>query len=118
MTQNTVTESFPFRLMIDLHAALNDVARRYEPMPDDAMDYINDAIGVVSEAIIAAPVTSESDIAHKFRFAAVLIEDESGLLFDEPHAVFGAMANLAKFRDKEWRSLTGRPCPWYGEYAR
>lgn len=117
MAQNTVNEPFPYGQMIALYAALNDAARKYAPMPDDAMDHINEAISVVRKSIIGAPVANEADVAHKFRFAAEVIEDESGLLFDEPEAVFGALADLAKIRDGEWRAFVGKPCPWYGAYA-
>jgi hypothetical protein len=64
---------------------------------------------VISKAIIAAPVVTEADIANKFRFAANFIEYPHGLMADEPRAVFGPLADLARFRNNEWPKEFGRP---------
>ncbi|WP_162911438.1 hypothetical protein [Shinella zoogloeoides] len=109
MTKNTVNESFPFAAMAALHAALNAVAREYEPMPDEAMDYINEAIDIVSHAIIAAPATTEAEVAHKFRHAATLIGDEGGMFVHEPAAVRAAMTALRELRFREHIENYGWP---------
>ncbi|MGV1793816.1 hypothetical protein [Rhizobium sp. A37_96] len=82
------------------------------------MSALTEASMVISKAIIAAPITSEADIANKFRFAAALIECPHGLMVDESAAVFGALADLARFRDQEWQREFGKPCTWYGHIAR
>lgn len=109
MTQNTVNESFPYAAMAALHAALNAVAREYEPMPDDAMDHINEAIDIVSHAIIEAPANTETEVAHKFRHAATLIGDEGGMFVHEPAAVAAALLALKKLRHRQHIENYGRP---------
>lgn len=90
-----------------------DALGQYCPMPTDAMNAIGDAASIISKAIIEAPVTCERDIAAKFRHAAELIEDESGIMSDEPSAALGAIEDLIEFRRQEWLADFGRPCPLY-----
>ncbi|MGG6895798.1 hypothetical protein [Rhizobium sp. BR 315] len=116
MTQIMVTESYIGR-MIGLHAAIDALGAEFCPMPDEAMSALTEASMLISKAIIAAPVTSEADIANKFRFAAALIECPHGLMADEPAAVFGALADLARFRNGESLEIFGEPDCWYGHIS-
>ncbi|MBB4063268.1 hypothetical protein [Gellertiella hungarica] len=114
MTINVVTERFTSR-MLALHSELNRIARQFEPMPDDAMDSICEAISVVGRAIIDAPITAEQDIANKFRFAAVLIEYDAGDHADEPAALSSAISDLVAFRNDIWNAEIGGKHPFYAE---
>lgn len=116
MAQNMVTESFIGR-MIGLHAAIDALGAEFCPMPDEAMSALTEASMIISKAIIVAQVTSETDIANKFRFAAALIECPHGLMADEPAAVFGAFADLARFRNEESLEIFGKTDRWYGQTA-
>ncbi len=99
-----VTESFISR-MTRLYVELDTIGSRVGTMPDDAMDHITEAAGIVRRAVIEAPVNTEADIAGKFRFAAMLIEDPHGIICDEEEAAVTAVRELFRFREEEWAAL-------------
>ncbi len=94
-------ESFISR-MTRLYIELDTIGSRVGNMPDDAMDRITDAASIVRRAIIGAPVKTEADIAGKFRFAAMLIEDPHGIICDEEEAAAIAVRELFRFREEQW----------------
>lgn len=97
-------ESFISR-MTRLYIELDTIGSRVGNMPDDAMDHITEAAGIVRRAVIEAPVKTEADIAGKFRFAAMLIEDPHGIICDEEEAAVIAVRELLKFREAEWAAM-------------
>ncbi|UXT48814.1 hypothetical protein FY136_05985 [Agrobacterium tumefaciens] len=97
-------ESFISR-MTRLFMELHTIGERVGEMPDDAMDHITEAAGIVRRAVIEAPVKTEADIAGKFRFAAMLIEDPHGIICDEEEAAAIAVRELFKFREDEWAAM-------------
>ncbi|WP_421367058.1 hypothetical protein [Agrobacterium tumefaciens] len=101
---DTVNESFISR-MTRLYIELDTIGSRVGNMPDDAMDHITEAAGIVRRAIIGAKVNTEADIAGKFRFAAMLIEDPHGIICDEEEAAVIAVRELLKFREDEWAAM-------------
>ncbi|KAA3531255.1 MULTISPECIES: hypothetical protein [Agrobacterium] len=101
---DVVNESFVSR-MTRLYVELNTIGERVGEMPDDAMDCITEAASIVRQAVIKAPVKSESDIACKFRFAAILVENPHGVLYDEEEAAAIAVRELFKFREEQWAEL-------------
>ncbi|MBP8937834.1 hypothetical protein YA62_004525 [Agrobacterium sp. LC34] len=100
----SMPESFISR-MTRLYIELDTIGSRVGTMPDDAMDHITDAASIVRKAIIEAPVKTENDIAGKFRFAAILIEDPHGIICDEEDAAAIAVRELFKFREEEWAAM-------------
>ncbi|MFK3688890.1 hypothetical protein ACI2J4_01255 [Agrobacterium tumefaciens] len=102
--RDTVNESFISR-MTRLYIELDTIGSRVGNMPDDAMDHITEAAGLVRRAVIEAPVKTEADIAGKFRFAAMLIEDPHGIICDEEEAAAIAVRELFKFRREEWETM-------------
>ncbi len=97
-------ESFISR-MTRLYIELDTIGSRVGNMPDDAMDHITEAAGIVRRAVIKAPVKSEGDIACKLRFAAMLVEDPHGIICDEEEAAVIAVRELLKFREAEWAAM-------------
>ncbi|MBP2570220.1 hypothetical protein G6M85_13505 [Agrobacterium tumefaciens] len=97
-------ESFISR-MTRLYIELDTIGSRVGNMPDDAMDHITEAASIVRRAVINAPVKSEGDVAGKFRFAAMLIEDPHGIICDEEEAAAIAVRQLFKFREDEWAAM-------------
>jgi hypothetical protein len=73
-----------------------------QPMPDEAMDGINDAHTAVVEALAAAPVTKSSELADKLRVLAYLVEgDEGGVLNLETIMLQAVLHDLGAFRIRE-----------------
>ncbi|KAF5887450.1 hypothetical protein [Rhizobium sp. PEPV16] len=107
-------EAFTGR-MLALHAEIVRLRSLCVPMPDDAMDALGDAAASIRKAIIDAPITSEADIANKFRLAVILIEDPDGDMSDEPMAVRQALFDLIGFRNDLWNADfgTGTGHPFY-----
>ncbi len=101
---DTVNESFISR-MTRLFMELHTIGERVGEMPDDAMDHITEAAGIVRRAVIEAPVKTEADIAGKFRFVAMLIEDPHGIICDEEKAAAIAVREFFKFREDEWAAM-------------
>ncbi|MDH0115061.1 hypothetical protein N7379_11295 [Rhizobium pusense] len=97
-------ESFISR-MTRLYIELDTIGSRVGNMPDDAMDHITEAAGIVRRAVIKAPVKSEGDIACKLRFAAMLVEDPHGIICDEEEAAVNAVRDLIDFREEELATL-------------
>lgn len=85
---------------------------------DDSHDELVDALRQIETAILEAPAQTSKDVAEKFRFAALLIEDdEAGMLNSEPDAVFGALLDLARLRCAQWKKsfrFMGEQDPFYG----
>lgn len=97
-------ESFISR-MTRLFVELNTVGDRVGEMPDEAMDLITEAAGIVCKAVVAAPVATESDAAGKLRFAAILVENPHGVLCIEEEAAVTAVSDLIEFRENEWSQM-------------
>jgi hypothetical protein len=112
LIMKNTTESFTGR-MLALHAEIDRLRESGVSIPDGVMDALGDAAGSVRKAIIEAPITSERDIANKFRLAAILIEDQSGDMADEPAAVRQALLDLVEFRNDLWKTDFGGPHPFY-----
>ncbi len=73
-----------------------------QPMPDEAMDGINNAHTAVVEALAAAPVTKSSELADKLRVLADLVEsDEGGVLNLETVMLQAVLHDLGAFRIRE-----------------
>lgn len=88
--------------MAALALQLNDAMHNMQPMPDEAMDGLNDAHTAVVEALAAAPVTSSSEIADKLRVLADLVEDdEGGVLNLETIMLQAVLHDLGAYRIRE-----------------
>lgn len=73
-----------------------------QPMPDEAMNGMNNAHTAVVEAIAAAPVTKSSELADKLRVLASLVEDdEAGVLVLETVMLQAVLHDLGAFRIRE-----------------
>jgi hypothetical protein len=73
-----------------------------QPMPDEAMDGLNNAHTAVVEALAAAPVTKSSEIADKLRVLADLVEDdEGGVLVLETIMLQAVLHDLGAYRIRE-----------------
>jgi hypothetical protein len=73
-----------------------------QPMPDEAMNSINDAHSAVVEALAAMPVTKSSELVDKLRVLAYLVEgDEGGVLNLEATMLQAVMHDLGAFRIRE-----------------
>lgn len=101
---DTGNESFISR-MVRLYIELNTIGERVGEMPEEAMDLITEAAGIVCKAVVAAPVETQSDVAGKLRFAAVLVENPHGVLCIEDEAARTAVSQLIAFRASEWSSM-------------
>ncbi|MCZ7974101.1 hypothetical protein O9X80_06290 [Agrobacterium salinitolerans] len=98
---DTVNESFISR-MSALFAELHTAGARHGEMPDSACDKLSEAAWLISDAIISAPVTCETDIAGKLRHAALLVECPHGEYTSEQPAIAAALNDLQRFRAEEW----------------
>ncbi|MEW9614902.1 hypothetical protein AB3G45_13840 [Shinella sp. S4-D37] len=88
--------------MAALALQLNDAMHNLQPMPDEAMDGLNDAHTAVVEALAAAPVTKSSEIADKLRVLADLVEDdEGGALTLETVLLQAVLHDLGAYRIRE-----------------
>ncbi|MCQ4629903.1 hypothetical protein GB927_007660 [Shinella sp. CPCC 100929] len=73
-----------------------------QPMPDAAMNSINDAHSAVVEALAAMPVTKSSELADKLRVLAYLVEgDEGGALNLETVMLQAVLHDLGAYRIRE-----------------
>lgn len=73
-----------------------------QPMPDEAMNGMNDAHTAVVEALAAAPVTKSSELADKLRVLAYLVEgDEGGVLTLETVMLQAVLHDLGAYRIRE-----------------
>ncbi|MCQ1850390.1 hypothetical protein [Neorhizobium galegae] len=117
MTKIMYGEAMPLsniRRLLQLYRGLNDLALECTPMPEEAMDHMIDACGVIEREIIGAPTEDESDVADKFRFFAEMIDDKSGASLMEEvalDAAIAALANLRARRDEELRQVTEKFTP-------
>ncbi|EYR82812.1 hypothetical protein P9A16_21255 [Shinella sp. 838] len=64
--------------MAALAEQLQPIMLELQPMPDEAMDGINNAHTAVVEALAVAPVTKSSELADKLRVLAYLVESDKG----------------------------------------
>lgn len=88
--------------MAALALQLNDAMHNLQPMPDEAMDGLNNAHTAVVEALAAAPVTRSSEIADKLRVLADLVEDdEGGVLTLETVLLQAVLHDLGAYRIRE-----------------
>lgn len=88
--------------MAALALQLNDAMHNLQPMPDEAMDGLNNAHTAVVEALAAAPVTKSSEIADKLRVLADLVEDdEGGVLTLETVLLQAVLHDLGAYRIRE-----------------
>lgn len=101
---DVVNESFISR-MTRLYVELNGIGERVGEMPDEAMDLITEAVGIVCKAVVHAPVETQSDAAGKLRFAAILVENPHGVLCIEETAAVTAVSDLIEFRESEWSQM-------------
>lgn len=97
-------ESFVSR-MTRLYIELNTIGERVGEMPDDAMNLITEAASIVCAAVVEAPVETQSDVASKLRFVALLVENPHGVLCIEDEAARTAVSQLIAFRAAEWASM-------------
>ncbi|MDX3976694.1 hypothetical protein [Shinella sp.] len=73
-----------------------------QPMPDEAMNCMNDAHGAVVEALAAMPVTKSSELADKLRVLAYLVEgDDGGVLNLETIMLQAVLHDLGAYRIRE-----------------
>ncbi|MCJ9721972.1 hypothetical protein MOV66_07740 [Agrobacterium sp. SHOUNA12C] len=89
------------RRFLKLYRDLNDLANNRWPMPEEAMDCIVDAIGVIARAIADTPATTKSDVADKFRFLAELIDDPAGTSSLEDEVLAHALASLSTWKKEQ-----------------
>ncbi|MCW5706114.1 hypothetical protein [Shinella sp.] len=88
--------------MAALALQLNDAMHNLQPMPDEAMDGLNNAHTAVVEALADAPVTKSTEIADKLRVLADLVEDdEGGVLTLESVMLQAVLHDLGAFRIRE-----------------
>lgn len=88
--------------MAALALQLNDAMHNLQPMPDEAMDGLNNAHTAVVEALAVAPVTKSSEIADKLRVLADLVEDdEGGVLTLETVLLQAVLHDLSAYRIRE-----------------
>ncbi|MDG4670872.1 hypothetical protein P9A16_07040 [Shinella sp. 838] len=88
--------------MAALALQLQTSMHNLQPMPDEAMDGINNAHTAVVEALAAAPVTKSSELADKLRVLAYLVEsDEGGVLNLETVMLQAVLHDLGAFRIRE-----------------
>lgn len=92
-------------VLLCMHRDLDALAASRNGWPEEAMTNLTIALRVIGRAIINAPVTCERDVANKFRFAADLIDAESGQMVAENDAVNAAVNGLADLRDAQWTEL-------------
>lgn len=102
--EGTPEETFISR-MTRLFVELNTIGDRVGEMPEDAMDLITEAAGIVCKAVVSAPVETQGDVAGKLRFAAILVENPHGVLCIEDEAAHTAVSQLIAFRATEWASM-------------
>lgn len=95
-------------LWLEMHRDLDDLASSRNGWPDGVMDHLTEALAIIGQAIINAPVTCERDAANKFRFAADLIDAEAGQMTDEGAAVHAAVSGLDALRTSQWADLRRR----------
>ncbi len=89
------------RRLLKLYRGLNDLANNLWPMPEQAMDSIIDATGVIARAIADTPATTKSDVADKFRFLAELIDDPAGASSLEYEVLAHALASLSVWNKED-----------------
>ncbi len=88
--------------MAALALQMNQTMRTFQPMPDAAMDGLNEGHTAVVEALAAEPVSKSADIADKLRVLADLIEsDEGGVLALESIFLQATLHDLGAFRIRE-----------------
>ncbi|GLR49213.1 hypothetical protein KYK30_11225 [Shinella yambaruensis] len=88
--------------MAALALQLSDAMHNLQPMPDDAMDSLNDAHTAVVKELAAAPVTKSTEIAEKLRALADLVEgDEGGVLTLETVMLQAVLHDLGAYRIRE-----------------
>jgi hypothetical protein len=88
--------------MATLAAQLQHDMRALQPMPDAAMDGMNNAHTAVVETLATERVTKSSEVAEKLRVLAYLVEgDEGGVLVLEGVMLQAALHDLAALRIRE-----------------
>jgi len=95
--------------MVKIYAAIR-AATELEPMPDDAMDNLVGASGVILAEIIKTKAKTDAAAAAKFRFVGDIIDDEKslGVLFNnEDELAQSAVDDLNALRDKQWGEIMG-----------
>lgn len=95
-------------LWMEMHRDLDALASSRNGWPAGALDHINEALSIIGQAIIDAPVTCERDAANKFRFAADLIDAEAGQMLSEGAAVQAAVNGLDALRTSQWAEIRRR----------
>lgn len=89
--------------MIGAYTDLDDLMVKSTGISDAAMDALGKAQSEMGEAISDTAATTSKDIAAKFRFLAALIEDdEGGMLYLEPELLEAAVRDLATHRRDQW----------------
>ncbi len=77
-----------------------------QPMPDDVMSALGDALAVTLNTILEAPIFASRDIGAKLRFAALLVEDDvNGCYWEEAEAVRRCVEDLETFRAAQWAEV-------------
>ncbi|MBB4067111.1 hypothetical protein [Gellertiella hungarica] len=95
-------------LGLEMHRDLDALASSRNGWPAGALDHINEALSIIGQAIVDAPVTCERDAANKFRFAADLIDAEAGEMRLEGAAVHTALDGLEGLRQAQWAEIRRR----------
>jgi len=91
-TMSTLSELSTF------YAALERLAQNAPSLPDDAMDHLTEARGVLRRVITRTPAMSEADAAAKLRLAALLMEDPACIFPEDCALVTDALALLCNAR--------------------
>lgn len=87
-------------------------------LPDASCDILMDAVRLLENELIEAPIVDPEDISEKFRFFADKIDRAcGGVDYDERDCLRVFIQQFEAFRRAEARQHTGRDCPVWGVAA-